>query len=569
MLQTGEVLQERYEIVRPLGAGGMARVYLARDVRLGERHVAIKEMNPSQLSEMDAEWFRDAFNHEAQVLANLSHAGIARVTDFFEHGRLLYLVMEYVEGETLAAMMHRTPHGFSESQVLAWATQLIDVLDYLHGRTPPVIFRDLKPDNIILRPDGVLKLVDFGIARYLKPEQSKDTVQLGTPGYAAPESYGRGQTTPRSDIYSLGVLLHQLLTGHDPTTTPVNLPPVRDLAPAVSPHVARALDKALATNPAERYATARDFGQALGIYKTIEPLKGTTETVDSLSGRRRTYAILAVGTILLLAGLWWGFFLSDNTHGNGEPVAPRLVVTSGRTSQIQADNDESASVVEDDPTTDPVEEESPDRTRSAETIASVGEEETGENSAASATVTPTSSATSTPSPSPTPSVTPLPTNTSLPTPTMTPLPTITPPPTRCSASVSSTFRDRYDDSLGCPTHGGRSTYTALENFERGYMIWREDTDEIYAIYTGGTWDRFGDLFAETMPDYSCGVEQSPPTPRRGFGMIWCRYDHVRQGLGNATNAEWGATSTVQDYANGTIIRTDMGTFVLYSNGAWR
>ena len=184
MLGVGTVLQGRYEIRGQLGRGGMGLVYLAADKRLGNMSVAVKEMDATQVAPADRQWTINAFRDEAQILARLNHVGIARVIDYFSQGDHSYLVMEYVPGETLETALARAPRGFDERQALVWAGQLAVVLDYLHQQNPPVIFRDLKPGNIMVQPDGTLKLIDFGIARLFKPGQTQDTALMGTPGYA-------------------------------------------------------------------------------------------------------------------------------------------------------------------------------------------------------------------------------------------------------------------------------------------------------------------------------------------------------------------------------------------------
>ena len=174
MLGVGTVLQGRYEIRGQLGRGGMGLVYLAADKRLGNMSVAVKEMDATQVAPADRQWTINAFRDEAQILARLNHVGIARVIDYFSQGDHSYLVMEYVPGETLETALARAPRGFDERQGLVWAGQLAVVLDYLHQQNPPVIFRDLKPGNIMVQPDGTLKLIDFGIARLFKPGQTQD-----------------------------------------------------------------------------------------------------------------------------------------------------------------------------------------------------------------------------------------------------------------------------------------------------------------------------------------------------------------------------------------------------------
>lgn len=266
MLQPGMTLQQRYRIRSVLGRGGFATVYLADDVRLGQRQVAIKEFTVNLLPQRSREWAKKSFRQEAMLLANLSHPAIAQVSDFFSAGQFDYLVMEYVPGRTLNEVVDQVPgRRLDERQVRQWAQELCDVLHHLHSQTPPLIFRDLKPSNIIIRPDGQLKLIDFGIVRYFKPGKQSDTQVVGTPGYAAPEQYGHGQTDARSDVYSMGVLLHELLTGHDPGSTPLNLPDPSLLNPAISPQVAAVIKQATQVNHLLRFANMGAFAQALGM----------------------------------------------------------------------------------------------------------------------------------------------------------------------------------------------------------------------------------------------------------------------------------------------------------------
>lgn len=258
------VLQDRYVITQKLGQGGMGAVYHASDRRLSTVSWAIKEMSESAITgPLELQQARDAFRREAEMLAALSHPNLPRVTDHFEQDGKAYLVMEFVPGETLLSFVQRTGLPQPLSRVQEWARQLVDVLEYLHSQTPPIIFRDLKPANIMLTPQGQLKLIDFGIARLFKPGQAKDTQAFGTIGYSAPEQYGRGQTDARADVYSLGVLLHQLLTGYDPTTTPFRLPPAHQLNPQIPAHISAALASATDGDPARRFVGVRAFYAAL------------------------------------------------------------------------------------------------------------------------------------------------------------------------------------------------------------------------------------------------------------------------------------------------------------------
>lgn len=267
MLEPGMTLQDRYRVIRKLGGGGMGIVYLSEDIRLPGRYCAVKEMSPTQLAAQDRDWAIQAFQQEAQMLGTLSHPGLAAVTDFFAEGGNWYLVMAYVDGESLDQRLQHVPHGrLSTQETLSIARQLCDVLIYLHHCKPPVIFRDLKPSNVMVMPSGQVKLIDFGIARFFKPGQTRDTLNMGTPGYAAPEQYGgMGQSDPRTDVYSLGVLLYRMLSGYDPSgaVTPFSLPAIESLVTGVSAELAVAIVKAKQMQPDLRYDSIAELREAL------------------------------------------------------------------------------------------------------------------------------------------------------------------------------------------------------------------------------------------------------------------------------------------------------------------
>ncbi len=215
------LLNARYRVLDPVGKGGFGAVYKAEDTQEGNRLLAVKEINLRALSPQEMVDATSAFNREVLWLSELSHLHLPHIYDHFVEGERWYLVMDFIEGETLEQYQERTPGGrLPLAQVLSIGIQLCTVLDYLHTREPSIIFRDLKPTNVMRTPDGYLYLIDFGIARHFKPGQPRDTIPLGSPGYAAPEQYGRAQTTPQADIYSLGALLYQLLTGIDPAQNP-------------------------------------------------------------------------------------------------------------------------------------------------------------------------------------------------------------------------------------------------------------------------------------------------------------------------------------------------------------
>jgi serine/threonine protein kinase len=227
------LLHGRYRLLTQLGTGGFGAVHRAEDTQDHSRVVAIKQINLAGLTPQQVIEATDGFNREVSLLSTLSHPHLPHVYEHFTDPDHWYLVMDYIEGETLETYLeHNYTHQGNLVQmpldeVLDIAMQLCSVLDYLHTREPVIIFRDVKPANIMRTATGKLYLIDFGIARHYKPGKLKDTLPFGSPGYAAPEQYGKAQTTPRSDIYSLGALLHMLLSGTDPSEHPFSFAPLR------------------------------------------------------------------------------------------------------------------------------------------------------------------------------------------------------------------------------------------------------------------------------------------------------------------------------------------------------
>jgi len=260
-LAAGTVLQRRYVIERLLGGGGMGMVYLAHDLRLANRPCAIKEMVDHFIDPRQRIEANEYFAREADTLAQLKHPAIPAISDRFDDQNRHYLVMEYVEGRNLEEELAARGGPFPESLVVDVARQLCDVLAYLHGLQPPIIYRDMKPSNVMLTGKGRVVLIDFGIARLFKG--SRKGTMIGTLGFAPPEQY-QGVADPRSDIYSLGATLHYVLTGRDPENyPPFSFPPVRDLRPETSRNVAGAIDRALAYEMDARPATIQEFRDML------------------------------------------------------------------------------------------------------------------------------------------------------------------------------------------------------------------------------------------------------------------------------------------------------------------
>ena len=226
------LFRNRYFIMSKVGAGGFGSVYKATDIQSGDRLVAIKEVSLLGLHPQAMIEATTTFQREVSLLSQLDHPNLPRVYEHFQTTGQWYLVMDFIAGETLEEYQSKALNRrLLLSEVLDIGLQLCTVLDYLHSHQPPIVFRDLKPANIMRAPTGQLYLIDFGIARYFKPGQAKDTVALGSLGYAAPEQYGKAQTTPRADIYSLGAVLHQLLTTSDPSEAPFRFLPLRPKSP--------------------------------------------------------------------------------------------------------------------------------------------------------------------------------------------------------------------------------------------------------------------------------------------------------------------------------------------------
>lgn len=310
LLSTMSVLRNRYRILEKRAQGGMAAVYRAADMHLAGKMWAVKEMSDAAITNpLDRQQAVAAFQQEAQMLANLSHANLPKVTDYFSEDGREYLVMEFVEGQTLDEMLTACGNRpFSEEQVLGWAFQLCDVLEYLHHQG--IIFRDLKPSNIMIDRNGSVRLIDFGIARVFKIGKASDTTAFGTPGYAPPELYSGSQSDVRSDIYSLGATLHTLLTGFDPNQAPMQLPPARQLNSVVSQETERALTTALAYKADQRWPNIGAMRSALAASPAAKAFAaGKNTTQPQRSKPITTRLLLAMSTMtnqqlaILVAGL--------------------------------------------------------------------------------------------------------------------------------------------------------------------------------------------------------------------------------------------------------------------------
>ena len=297
----GSLVDGRFRVIDKLGEGGMSVVWLARDERL-EKLWAIKEV---KLNSNDGLYRANiaATRQEANIMKRLDHPALPRIVDVVDDGESLLVVMDYVPGKDLLKILKEKGPGFAfeEKQVVDWGIQLCDALGYLHAQNPPIIYRDMKPGNVVLQDDGTVKIIDFGIAREYKEGQTLDTTPLGTRGYAPPEAFVAGQKTqtdPRSDIYTLGVTLFHLVTGHSPMeyVTQPNLPPIRSINPALSPAFESTIIKATNWNPAERQQSCDELRYELENPSDPEEHRWMVRTVSMFRG------LLIAGIVCIVLG---------------------------------------------------------------------------------------------------------------------------------------------------------------------------------------------------------------------------------------------------------------------------
>ncbi|HMO81960.1 MAG TPA: protein kinase [Pyrinomonadaceae bacterium] len=271
-LSEGTLLNGRYEIVRKIGGGGMGAVYLASDNNLGGVLRAVKEMVQAHIEDEQQEKAISDFKRESMILSTLDHPSIPTIFDYFfdENEHRFYLVMKYISGGDLAARLRSAPEGrLDERTVTEWAIQIADVLDYLHNQPSPIVYRDLKPSNIMVDgSSGRIMLIDFGIARSISQREEKGVTAVGTMGYAPPELFS-GNVEPRSDIYSLGSTIFHLLTGADPQSNPLLIfdfqknPRPRQINPQLSDQIERILMKSVEYTSQARFASAAELKAAL------------------------------------------------------------------------------------------------------------------------------------------------------------------------------------------------------------------------------------------------------------------------------------------------------------------
>ena len=254
MAEIGSIIDGKYEILTEIGRGGMSVVYLAMDTHLNKQW-AVKEIRKKGNGKND-EIVVNSLLAEANLMKRLDHPALPRIVDIIDNGVTIFVVMDYIEGESLDKVLEE--YGAQpEELVIGWAKQLCDALSYLHSQKPPIIYRDMKPSNVMLKPEGNIKIIDFGIAREYKEQSLADTTVLGTKGYAPPEQYS-GQTDARSDIFALGMTMHHLLTGVDPRKGEAYAP-VRMWNPELSEGIELIIDKCVQPAAEKRYQSCEDL----------------------------------------------------------------------------------------------------------------------------------------------------------------------------------------------------------------------------------------------------------------------------------------------------------------------
>ncbi|MEM7118446.1 MAG: serine/threonine-protein kinase, partial [Chloroflexota bacterium] len=340
-LQPGDMLQERYRVVGMLGVGGMSSVYQARDMRFPTvtKLCAVKEMviatSDPQLRQLTIK----SFEREASMLAMLDHPAIPDVSDYFTDGNRSYLVQELIRGKNLQEWLEETEAYITQEMALDWSLQVCEALAYLHGQKPqPIVFRDLKPSNIMLDQYDRIRLIDFGIAKIFEAEENKGTM-IGTEGYSPPEQY-RGEATPAVDIYALGATLHHLMTRQDPRLEAPFTFSERPIH-ASNPHISRAFEaivmRCLSYNPLDRFPDAMALREALeliaqpapsqaAIDKLVAP-KTTTGSPPIAQPQQHQPTITAVTTAIQVGATQaepiWSFKCEDESRS-------KALVSEGR-----------------------------------------------------------------------------------------------------------------------------------------------------------------------------------------------------------------------------------------------
>lgn len=294
MLEIGSIIDGKYKILNKIGQGGMSVVYLAMNERANKQW-AIKEVRKDGVKDYDV--VRQGLIAETDILKRLNHPHLPSIIDVIDRDDTFLIVMDYIEGKSLDHWLKKDG-AQPQEKVVEWAKQICDVLGYLHSRKPPIIYRDLKPANVMLKPDGQIMIIDFGTAREFKETSIEDTSCLGTQGYAAPEQYGgHGQTDARTDIYTLGATMYHLLTGHNPSLPPYEMYPIRRWNPAMSSGLEKIVLKCTQRNPNDRYQNCAELMYALEHYGELDSAYRRKQSI-----KWKSFVASCALTVVSLAG---------------------------------------------------------------------------------------------------------------------------------------------------------------------------------------------------------------------------------------------------------------------------
>lgn len=304
MLEIGSLVDGKYKILNKVGQGGMSVVYLAMNEKANKQW-AVKEVRKDGVK--DFEVVKQGLVAEIDILKKLSHPNLPSIVDVIDSEESFIIIMDYIQGNSLNKAL--AEYGAQpQENVIEWAKQLCDVLGYLHSRTPAIIYRDMKPANVMLKPDGNVTLIDFGTAREFKEKNLADTTCLGTVGYAAPEQFGgMGQTDARTDIYCLGATLYHLVTGMNPCEPPYEIKPIREINPGLSSGLERIILKCTQRDPNDRYQSAAELMYALEHYEEIDDLYRKKQ-----KKKLNTFITTSVLTVALAATSVWGYMSAEN-----------------------------------------------------------------------------------------------------------------------------------------------------------------------------------------------------------------------------------------------------------------
>lgn len=294
MLEIGSIIDGKYKILNKIGQGGMSVVYLAMNERANKQW-AIKEVRKDGVKDYDV--VCQGLIAETDILKRLNHPHLPSIIDVIDRDDTFLIVMDYIEGKSLDHWLKKDG-AQPQEKVVVWAKQICDVLGYLHSRKPPIIYRDLKPANVMLKPDGQIMIIDFGTAREFKETSIEDTSCLGTQGYAAPEQYGgHGQTDARTDIYTLGATMYHLLTGHNPSLPPYEMYPIRRWNPALSSGLEKIVLKCTQRNPNDRYQNCAELMYALEHYGELDSAYRRKQSI-----KWKSFVASCALTVVSLAG---------------------------------------------------------------------------------------------------------------------------------------------------------------------------------------------------------------------------------------------------------------------------